>query len=164
MKKNTKRMLVCIYFILLCCVFLFSAFSKNLSQISGNGEMELANIKLNVVKQTESISNLANTYQNISFIVNNYDGTKENPVYNDTEYKYQIAISFKKNIPFEYELYKVENGTESKIALTNNKSTEFVMPHSEIKEDKFILKVKLSDNNYRNMEDDLNIEVYAVQE
>lgn len=161
MKKKYKRILICIYFILLCCVFLSTALSKNASKITGTGITKVAGMKLNVTTNTTNISNLSNTEQSIQFTVNNYDGTTTNPIYNEIKYDYQISIST--TIPIEYELYKVENGQETQVTVTNGSSTQFTMPHSEIKEDTYILKVKLNDAQYKNMEDVLKINVYAVQ-
>ena len=164
MKKNLKRSLFFIYFILLCCVFLSTALSKNMSKVSGDAEADVAGMRLNVTTQNTKMTNLDNTQQNISFIVKNYDGTIDNPTYSDIEYTYQISITTAKDVPLEYELYRVENEQEIKVNLENGKTTEtFTMPHSKIKEDNYILKVKLDDKNYKNIEDVLNIDVYAVQ-
>lgn len=163
MKKNTKKLLIYIYFILLCCVFFCTALSRNMTKVNGSGKMELAGIKLNIITQTNSITDISSTEQSISFVVNNYDGTKENPIYNDTQYEYQISITTQKDIPLEYKLYKVENGQETEIPLTSGTSGRFTMPHSEIQEDNFILRVKLDDKNYQNMQDVMDINVYAVQ-
>ena len=146
---------------MLCCVFISTALSKNASKIIGTGATKVAGMKLNVTTNTTNISNLSNTEQSIQFTVNNYDGTTSNPIYNEIEYDYQISIQAE--IPIEYELYKVENGQETQVTVTNGSSTQFTMPHSEIKEDTYILKVKLDDAQYKNMEDVLNIQVYAVQ-
>lgn len=161
MKKNIKKSLICIYLILLCCVFLSTALSKNASKVSGEVSTSVAGMRLNVIKNTNNITNLSNAEKNIEFTVNNYDGTLDNPIYNDIQYNYEISIST--TIPIEYRLYKVENGEENLVTVTNGISEKFTMPHSQIKEDSYILKIKLDDINYKNMEDVLNIDVYAVQ-
>ena len=164
MKKNLKRSLIFIYFILLCCVFLSTALSKNVSKVSAEAGADVAGMQLNVITKQNNITNLDNTQQSISFVVKNYEGTTDDPIYSDIEYTYQISITTAKNVPLEYELYKVENGNETKINLENGRTTDtFTMPHSKIKEDTYILKVKLDDKNYKNIEDVLNIDVYAVQ-
>lgn len=163
MKKSIKRPLIYIYFILLCCVFLSTALSRNATKVNGSASMELAGMKLNVVTETTNLSKLSNAQQDISFTVNNYDGTKDAPILNDTEYEYQISITTDKKVPIEYELYKIENGTETKVTMSNGTSENFTMPHSKIQEDKFILKVKLDNKEYKKIEDVLNIDVYAVQ-
>ena len=164
MKKNLKRRLIFIYFILLCCVFLSTALSKNVSKVSGGAETDVAGMQLNLTTTNTNITNLDNTQQSISFVVKNYEGTTDNPTFSDIEYTYQISITTAKDVPLEYELYKVENDQETKLNLENGKTTDtFTMPHSKIKEDNYILKVKLDDKNYKNIEDVLNIDVYAVQ-
>lgn len=164
MKKNLKRSLIFIYFVLLCCVFLSTALSKNVSKVSGDAGVDVAGIRLNVTTTNTNLTNLDNTQQSISFVVKNYEGTTDNPTYSDIEYTYQISITTAKNIPLEYELYKIENGVQTKVNLENGKTTEnYTMPHSQIKEDNYILKIKLDDKTYKNIEDVLNIDVYAVQ-
>ncbi len=165
MKKNIKRIIISIYFILLSCVFLTSAFSKNLTELTGGGQADLARIKLNInlSSATKQLTNLSNTYQNIAFTVNNFDGTKTNPTYNDIEYKYQIAVTTNKNIPIQYNLYSVKNNVKTKVTMTNGKSQNFTMPHSQTKEDEFILEVKMDNANYKKISDVININVYAVQ-
>lgn len=163
MKKNIKKALVIIYMVLLCCVFFNSALSKNVSKRDGQGNMDTAGMILNVVTKNKNITNLDNTYQELSFTVNNYDGSKDAPTYNDTQYDYQISITTNKNVPLKCELYKQENGQQTKVTLNNGKTDNITMPHSKIKEDTYVLKVKLDNKDYKNIEDVLNIDVYALQ-
>lgn len=163
MKNNVKRILLCIYFILLGCVFLNTAFSRYITKTNGEVEVNVAKMKLNVIKTTNNLSNLSNTQQNIAFTVNNYDGTRTNPEYNEIEYQYQILITTTNSIPLQYELYKIENGTEKKVELTNGKSQNFTMSKSRIQEDEFIVKVNMKNKNYKNMNGIVDISVSAVQ-
>lgn len=164
MKGNIRKILICIYFILLGCVFLNTAFSKNVAKVSGDAEMKVANIKLNIMQNTSNIENLSNVEQSIVFTVNNFDGTKQNPIYSDVEYQYQISITnTNPSVPVQYELYKIVGEVETKIELTNGTSQSFTMQKSEIQEDEFILKVKMDNQTYKNISDIININVYAVQ-
>lgn len=165
MKKSLKKQLICIYFILLCCVFFSTSLSRNVTKVTGTASMEVAEMQLNVVTQEVTLANVSNQEKEIEFTVNNYSGTTEDPIYNDTEYEYQISITTSKNIPLEYELYKVEeDNSQTKITLTNGTSESFTMPHSKIQEDTYVLKVKLDNKEYKNLEDAININVYAVQQ
>lgn len=163
MKNNVKRILLCIYFILLGCVFLNTAFSRYTTKTNGEVEVNIAKMKLNVIKTTNNLSNLSNAQQSIAFTVNNYDGTRTNPEYNEIEYQYQISLTTTNSIPLQYELYKIENGTEKKIELANGKSPNFTMPKSQIQEDEFVVKIKMKNKNYKNMNGIVDISVNAVQ-
>ena len=163
MKNNVKRILLCIYFILLGCVFLNTAFSIYTTKTNGEVEVNIAKMKLNVIKTTNNLSNLSNAQQSIAFTVNNYDGTRTNPEYNEIEYQYQISLTTTNSIPLQYELYKIENGTEKKIELANGKSPNFTMPKSQIQEDEFVVKIKMKNKNYKNMNGIVDISVNAVQ-
>lgn len=163
MKKNVKRILLCIYFILLGCVFLNTAFSRYITKINGTVEVDLAKIKMNVIKTTDNISNISDTQQSIAFTVNNYDGTKTNPECSETEYQYQILLTTTNSIPLQYELYKIENGIEKKMTLTNGKSQNFTMQKSQVQEDEFIVKIKMKDKTYKDMNGIIDISVNAIQ-
>lgn len=164
MNKHVGKILISIYIILLASVFLNAAFSKNASKITGNGEIDVAGMKLNIIKTTDTVTNVSNTERNIYFTINNFDGTKENPIYNDVEYTYKISITNKNiNIPLEYTLYKIENGIETQIEVKNGLSTSFTMKKSAIQEDKFVLKVKMTDKSHKNLSGLIDIGVFAEQ-
>ena len=163
MKKNIKRALICIYFVLLCCVFVSTALSKNTTKVKGTGTADVAGIRLNVTTATTNTSNISNTEKSIDFTVKNYDGEKTNPVYSDIQYDYKVTISVKNNTPLVYTLYRVTNGAETPVTLTKGESGTFTMPHSKVQEDTFRIKLKLEDSAYQNISDVIDINVYAVQ-
>lgn len=163
MSKRIGKILICIYCILLASVFLNTAFSRNSSKITGSAEVNVAGLKLNIIKNTSSITNLGTTEQNIQFTINNFEGTKTTPTYNDVEYTYKITITNNKNIPVQYDLYKITSGTQTQIPLTNGTTQNFTMPKSTLQEDQYILKVKMNDKSYKNTSGALTINVNGVQ-
>lgn len=109
------------------------------------------------------------TSKNIYFQVSNFEENRSNESINNEvllKYLVNITIPENANLPLEYKLYRIIDGTESEVTLTEGKSEWInVATENEVHEYKLYIKWKDGEKNisYQNLTDNIKISVELEQ-
>ena len=109
------------------------------------------------------------TSKNIYFQVSNFEENRSNESINNEvllKYLVNITIPENANLPLEYKLYRIIDGTESEVTLTEGKSEWInVATENEVHEYKLYIKGKNGENDisYQNLTDNIKISVELEQ-
>ncbi len=109
------------------------------------------------------------SYKNIYFNVSNFEQNRsKGTINNEVALRYRININLPENanLPLDYELFRIENGTETEITLENGKSAWVeVATECEIHEYRLYIKWRdgEKDISYKNLTDNIKISIELEQ-
>jgi len=146
-KQRRKKKGIHVFWYIWLCAVTF-VLLNNLTQsefISGTknsiGTAEVAKPIVTITKTSTNDVNNTSARREITFTVQNYDLSDETKI-NEVNMKYYLDISKKTNLPVTYKLYKIINGVnKQEVTLTNNKTPDYIMPHTVKAQDSYILEL-----------------------
>ena len=163
---KSKLIIFCVF---LCCFILcistmcvYSKYKKSISIISAT---KIAEPIFEVIKTTSNeIDVLNNNKYYYEFSVRNFN---ENNEFSEVKLKYDIEfILSQEDAPIIINLYRINNSTEEKIELDNNKTIQYEYLDFSQKENLYKVEVMYNNNSdillENNLEIDLNVK--SIQE
>lgn len=142
--KKLKKLILLIYVMFLLSIILTNGLSKYRTTYGNEVSAKIAKPIIEVKTDPLTIENVHNEEVVWNFSVNNYLEEEVNQV----ALSYKIKIGPQNLQDLQYELYKIENETETKIKMSTDGISEedFNLSNTEIQEDKYCLKIKTGDD------------------
>lgn len=165
--KN-KLIIFCVF---LCCfILIFSTmfvYSKYKNSISVESKTDIAEPIFEVIKTSPNeIAVLNNNKYYYEFSIRNFN---ENDDFSEVKLKYDIEfVLSQENAPVKINLYRINNSTEEKIELDNNKTTQY--EYLDFNQTENLYKVEVMYDNTsnilleNNLEIDLNVQSFQEKE
>ena len=163
-KKNKGLIFWCIWICILTFAVLSNVtYSKYIKDTQTSSNVIVAKPIITISKTTLNDANNSIIKREIAFTVQNYYLENYAQV-SETTMAYYLNIAKKTALTVTYKLYKIdENGTQE-VALTNNNTSTYTLPHTTNMEHSYILELTFTEPpSNTDIQDAITIKLHAEQ-